>query len=79
MYNYGHYHSVVVYFKFSPSIIISYLKNFLKTNFLSHLILIYRVETIDGTAVVEEDYIKINEVITFEAGETEKEVCFKKK
>ncbi|KAB7507979.1 Sodium/calcium exchanger 2 [Armadillidium nasatum] len=33
-----------------------------------------RVETIDGTAVVEEDYIKINEVITFEAGETEKEV-----
>ncbi|CAL4104637.1 unnamed protein product, partial [Meganyctiphanes norvegica] len=33
-----------------------------------------RVETIDGTATVDQDYISINEKITFEAGETEKQV-----
>ncbi|XP_071540523.1 sodium/calcium exchanger 2-like isoform X3 [Panulirus ornatus] len=31
-----------------------------------------RVETIDGTATEGQDYIPINEVITFESGETEK-------
>ena len=34
----------------------------------------FRVESIDGTAVVDEDYIKVDEVLTFEPGETEKEV-----
>lgn len=32
----------------------------------------YRVETIDGTATEEQDYVPINQVITFESGETEK-------
>lgn len=31
-----------------------------------------RVETIDGTATVDQDYVPINEIITFESGETEK-------
>ncbi|XP_069953412.1 sodium/calcium exchanger Calx isoform X5 [Cherax quadricarinatus] len=31
-----------------------------------------RVETIDGTATEEQDYVAINEVITFKPGETEK-------
>lgn len=31
-----------------------------------------RVETIDGTATVDQDYVPINEIITFEPGETEK-------
>ncbi|CAG0907402.1 unnamed protein product, partial [Cyprideis torosa] len=33
-----------------------------------------RVETIDGSAVSEEDYIPVNQVLTFAPGETEKEV-----
>ena len=33
-----------------------------------------RVETIDGSAVETEDYIRVNEVLTFEPGEKEKEV-----
>ena len=33
-----------------------------------------RVETIDGSAVETEDYIRVNEVLTFEPGEREKEV-----
>lgn len=32
----------------------------------------FRVETIDGTATEEQDYVPINQVITFESGETEK-------
>lgn len=32
------------------------------------------METIDGTAVVDEDFLKIDDIITFEPGETEKEV-----
>lgn len=31
-----------------------------------------RVETIDGTATVDQDYVPINEIITFESGEIEK-------
>nr|XP_045601210.1 sodium/calcium exchanger 2-like isoform X3 [Procambarus clarkii] len=31
-----------------------------------------RVETIDGTATEEQDYVAINEVVTFQPGETEK-------
>ena len=33
-----------------------------------------RVETIDGSAVETEDYIAVNEILTFEPGEKEKEV-----
>ena len=33
-----------------------------------------RVETIDGSAVETEDYIGVNEILTFEPGEKEKEV-----
>lgn len=44
--------------------------------YLKFLLLQYcslsRVETIDGTATVDQDYLPINEIITFESGETEK-------
>ena len=33
-----------------------------------------RVETIDGSAVEGEDYEPVNEILTFAAGEREKEV-----
>jgi solute carrier family 8 (sodium/calcium exchanger) len=33
-----------------------------------------RVETIDGSAVVDEDYVPVNEVLTFEPNEREKEI-----
>ena len=33
-----------------------------------------RVETIDGSAVAGEDFVALNEVITFEANEVEKQV-----
>ncbi|XP_043208398.1 sodium/calcium exchanger 2-like [Amphibalanus amphitrite] len=33
-----------------------------------------RIETIDGTATVNEDYIGINEILTFQPGEIEKQV-----
>ncbi|KAK7066236.1 hypothetical protein SK128_023517, partial [Halocaridina rubra] len=33
-----------------------------------------RVETIDGTATEDQDYVPINEIITFEEGETEKSI-----
>lgn len=35
---------------------------------------IYRVQTIDGTARRGEDYVPINEIITFEEGQREKQV-----
>ena len=38
-----------------------------------------RVETIDGSAVETEDYIAVNEILTFEPGEKEKEVRNKPK
>ena len=41
--------------------------NFLLSNFS-------RVETIDGSAVEGEDYLPVNEILTFEPEETEKEV-----
>ena len=34
----------------------------------------FRVETIDGSAVVDEDYVAVNEILTFEPNEREKEV-----
>ena len=34
-----------------------------------------RVETIDGSAVEGEDYEPVNEILTFEPREREKEVC----
>ena len=47
---------------------------------------IRRVETIDGSANEGEDYIAVNEILTFEPYETEKEVgdtlfpfCFEEK
>lgn len=33
-----------------------------------------RVETIDGTAVSGEDYVPLKEIVTFQDGETEKEL-----
>ena len=38
------------------------------------LFFFYRVETIDGSAVEEEDYKPVNEVLTFEPNERMKEV-----
>jgi hypothetical protein len=37
-------------------------------------ILFFRVETIDGSAVEGEDYEPVNEILTFEPREREKEV-----
>ena len=37
-----------------------------------------RIETIDGTATVNEDYIGIDEILTFQPGEVEKQVCARK-
>ena len=34
------------------------------------------METIDGSANEGEDYEPLNEILTFEPNETEKEVCF---
>ncbi len=36
----------------------------------------YRIETIDGSAVEGEDYEPLNEILTFEPNEREKEVCY---
>ena len=36
----------------------------------------FRVETIDGSANEGEDYEPLNEILTFEPNETEKEVSF---
>ena len=36
---------------------------------------VLRVETIDGSAVEGEDYEPVNEILTFEPREREKEVC----
>ena len=33
-----------------------------------------RIETIDGTATVNEDYVGIDEILTFQPGEVEKQV-----
>lgn len=38
------------------------------------LAIIYRIETIDGTAVVDEDYKQMKEELVFEANEAEKTV-----
>ena len=37
-------------------------------------LLIFRIESIDGSAVAEEDYIPIDQVIDFAEGELEKQV-----
>lgn len=39
------------------------------------IISIFRVETIDGTARRGEDYVALREIVTFEPGEKEKQVC----
>ncbi len=36
----------------------------------------YRVETIDGSAVEGEDYQPVNEILTFEPHEREKEIGY---
>ena len=40
------------------------------------LVLPDRVETIDGSAVQDEDYEPLNEILTFEPNEREKEVTY---
>ena len=37
--------------------------------------MLHRLETIDGSATEGEDYVPVNEVLTFEPYETEKEVA----
>ena len=49
-------------------------KHCLIVSSLLYLIIIFRVETIDGSANEGEDYVAINETLTFEPYQKEKEV-----
>jgi hypothetical protein len=58
--------STTVYFWFCSNKLFSEENNF--------LFLFFRIETIDGSAIEGEDYEPLNEVLTFEPNEREKEV-----
>ena len=42
--------------------------------YVNKLVYLFRVETIDGSATEGNDYIKVDEILTFQPNETEKEV-----